>query len=314
MLVSLLGGPHCFSFWIRRHDAFETVSVLGAGQLEGLFPWSGGVSVVVHEFAHSYVNPAAEPHLNELGEAICRMKPRFQGSFGRTIRGLETEGFVHESLVRAIVIRYLDSTWGAFPARLQLARELKNGLFWMPELLGALETWEAQPGRRSGIESFMPAFTEFTRTYSLSIGSKAALARAGHTALPVLALWAVMAVAFSRRHKTGLNRLLTAGLILALWISLLEYILLGSRQGVAGIVLGFAFLGSALGLMGAGFRESVKTVRPFFLSSLFVLIGTPLLLSATLGGGFCAASGLAMIFHMPRTDRPMVRTESGGER
>jgi len=298
VFVSLLGGRGSFAFWVRDGAALEAICVTGAGR------WAGRESTVVHEFAHSYVNPAAAPYLKGFEEAVSRMKPHLSGDFMRTIEGLETAGFVHESLTRAAVIRYLHDEKGFLAARMALGREIKNGLFWMPELLKVMEDRQARHGLQAGGQDLMPAFEEFVQVYGANIKSNAALARAGNAALPVclalLGCWCVMLVVVSHRNKTQMSRLPVAGASLVLWTCVAEFIVLGNRSGLFGIVPGIAILLSALGVMAASLWRRPESDPPVLLSSLFVFTGVPLVLSASLAWGFCAAAGIALMLRMWR--------------
>jgi hypothetical protein len=126
MILSPLGGPGSFAFWVREGTTIEAISVTRATPSLWRAPWASGVLAAVHEFSHSYVNPAAEPYLAGLEAPIRTMYPSLTGPFATSMKGVETVGFVNESLTRAVTIRYLDSASGRLAARRQLARELRT--------------------------------------------------------------------------------------------------------------------------------------------------------------------------------------------
>lgn len=323
--LSMLGG---FGFWIREKDAFEAICLTGILQSKGDFQRKlhgyGAVTGIVHEFSHSYVNPAAEPYLQELTEAVDRMKSSLIGRFGEMARQEGTSGFVRESLVRAAVIRYHDSKSGYLTTHLHLGSEINNGLFWMPELLETLEVYEKRRDLNPDFHAYMPAIVEFFKDYSMKIESKATLARVANAMFPVyvallaaygLATWISSRRRPVRKIKTRWDWLFSFGLIYAIIVPLFEFLYLGNRPGLLAIVTGGALIMSAVLFMVMSHSRSGKTVlqglearhanfwpelyryirHPVRLSYLFVLIGAPLFLSAQLAWGFSALAVIALL-------------------
>ena len=120
---------------------------------------------VVHEFCHSYVNPLVYAHVSELEDAGTRMFPHVKDRMKRMAYG-NWQTMMHESVVRASVVRYMHATRGKAAARRQVRREINNGFLWMEELAELLEQYEANREQYPTFESFFPRIIELFNAYS----------------------------------------------------------------------------------------------------------------------------------------------------
>lgn len=128
-----------------------------------IFPDGQGYrSIIVHEFNHSFVNPAVAAHWKEFGGA----EPVFQAVAGKMQRMAygNAQTMVDESLVRAGVILYFQSA-GEDPHRnlLRIREEQRNGFVWMDELVGRLKTYEQERAKYPTFASYMPQIAAFYR-------------------------------------------------------------------------------------------------------------------------------------------------------
>lgn len=116
--------------------------------------------LIIHEFSHSFVNPAFARHKNEFASAgqvyervADQMRAEAYGS---------SDTMVIESLVRAAVIQYLESRGHESREVLnRIRREQGIGFVWMDELVDLLHQYASQRNRYPTFESFMPAVAQF---------------------------------------------------------------------------------------------------------------------------------------------------------
>lgn len=147
-------GPH-----IERADRrLELYSIVSLEDVDGgglPRPSRFTVELIVHEMAHSYVNPLVDRHAAALEPAMARifalvaedMRKQAYGSW--RIMG-------YESLVRAVTQLYVRRRYGDEAAD-RLAREDESvSFYWTAELAGEL----ARP-RRGSLESEMPRVVAF---------------------------------------------------------------------------------------------------------------------------------------------------------
>jgi hypothetical protein len=127
------------------------------------------VSTVIHEFAHSYANPYIYSHAAQFqaaGEKIFshnekRMKAQAYAHW-KTV--------MHESLVRACVVRYMLATEGIKASENQVRHERGRGFAWVGDLSNLLEEYESDRGRYPTFESFMPRVIAFFNDYAAGLG------------------------------------------------------------------------------------------------------------------------------------------------
>jgi hypothetical protein len=85
---------------------------------------------------------------------------------------------MHESLVRASVVRYEHDRGGQAAADREIAAQVGLGFHWMPELAALLADYEASRDEHPEFESFFPRvvafFDEYAPGFSDRMGAKAA--------------------------------------------------------------------------------------------------------------------------------------------
>jgi hypothetical protein len=336
VFISPLGGGNCYAFWVPTEDGIESIAVIGVWQTDrqGKPEFPGGlVSVTVHELAHAYMNPTVDHYLDELTGAVERMGPWLTGRFGEMVRNEGTAGFMHESLTEAATICYLEHTKGTFAARRQLVSNLRNGVFWMPELLATLEQYEARRDSFPAFQAYMPEVVEFFEAYSSRIRSKAAVARASLPLYAVLlGLYLMVAWLPARRWlttmaKTRWDRVVPFGLLYAVVGPVFEFVALGNRPGLPSLVIGAVLLLAATlivrrfdsqpgGSTPSDTQAEIASHRPRYLpaslqlSCLLVVIGAPLMLSARLSWIISAIAVVAMLLQA-RACRAAVMSPDG---
>lgn len=113
------------------------------------------VPLVVHELCHTYTNPLVDRHESAL-------KPAGEKLFASSARQMERQAYgtwktvMYETLVRAMVVRYMRDTFGAEAGARQADLEARKGFTWVPALAAALDAYAADRTKYPTIDDFMP--------------------------------------------------------------------------------------------------------------------------------------------------------------
>jgi len=179
LVPGLLTGGNCYGCTLKLPDGDEEVyAVIGA------WLWDQGgtptfdksiVSTVIHEFAHSYVNPIVYAHADELEKAGKNI-------FSQNKKRMKAQAYgnwtvvMYESLVRACVVRYMLASEGIKASEKQVRYERGRGFAWVGDLSNLLEEYESDRERYPTFESFMPRVIAFFNDYAEGLGKREAAA------------------------------------------------------------------------------------------------------------------------------------------
>ncbi|MHC4957255.1 MAG: DUF4932 domain-containing protein [Planctomycetota bacterium] len=140
--LGLLNGRNNYGTSIRFPDGSEEIRpVLGAYTFDkaGLpIPTETTELLLIHEFAHAYVNSVTEPFRDKLAPAGKVIYPRV-ATLMQPMAYAEWQTVVNESIVRACVVRNMRTRVDGFAARRQRDADIALGFAWMPELLHLIE-------------------------------------------------------------------------------------------------------------------------------------------------------------------------------
>ncbi len=164
VLIGLGNGPGNYGPKFRDAAGAEQLyAVLGTWLLDGdgqpVFNDSV-VSTVVHEFNHSFVNHHVYAHREELRAAGERLFPLVAQQMRRQAYG-SWPTMLHESLVRAAVVRYQREHRGEVAEAMEIALQEQRGFLWMGELAALLGEYEAARDRYPDFGAFFPRLIEF---------------------------------------------------------------------------------------------------------------------------------------------------------
>jgi hypothetical protein len=136
-------------------------------------PDQGYLSTIIHEFNHSFVNPAVDAHWKDFSGA----EPVYTAvadQMGRMAYG-DSKTMVYESLVRAAVIVYFQQSGEDSPKNLKRIREEQRyGFFWMDQLVEKLKLYEAQRVQYPTFGSYLPQVALFYRDLAKRASAEAA--------------------------------------------------------------------------------------------------------------------------------------------
>jgi hypothetical protein len=163
VVPALMNGGGNYGPSLRAEDGREEMyAILGVWQIDAEKQPSFDdrfLPTLVHEFAHSYVNPlvARFPALDKAGDTVygpvkAKMLSQAYGN-GHTL--------VCESLVRASTARYIFAHGGATPARAAVREEEGRSFLWTGELYDLLGTYESDREHYASLDQFMPKIAAF---------------------------------------------------------------------------------------------------------------------------------------------------------
>lgn len=140
-------------------------AIVSGGRFEGrmLTYSSDYVSILIHEFNHSFVNYILETknYKNELkpaGEKILEAvrQPMADQAYGNW------ETIINESIVRAAVVVYVkENGFSDAEIKAEYKDLMKRRFLWTPELVALLETYQANRKQYPSFESFYPKIVKF---------------------------------------------------------------------------------------------------------------------------------------------------------
>ena len=172
--LGLLNGGNCYGAGAQAGktpgaaDSFDEIySVLGVWSVdEAGRPQFGEevCDIIVHEFAHSYINPLVDAHAPALAPAgkklfslvESRMRPQAYGTW---------QAVMYESLVRACEVSYLLAVSGPKAAERKTADNRMRGFAWTGALAELFGEYEKNRAAYPTFDSFMPRIAEFFDAY-----------------------------------------------------------------------------------------------------------------------------------------------------
>jgi len=139
----------------------ELVQVLGVHGPGGTLPIDDDLtSLLVHEMAHSYINPVFAKHRDQLAAAGATLYPRVERQM-RQQAYADWVTMLNESAVRATVALYLRERKGDAASASAVQREQRNGFLWTADLVEVLRTFQHDPAHHADLDGYMPAIVAF---------------------------------------------------------------------------------------------------------------------------------------------------------
>ena len=171
LFLGMLNGPNCYGVRLLAGDKQEMYCILGVWACDGKgvpqFPKTV-LPTVVHEFCHSYVNPFVIKYAGDFEKAGKKIYIRVEKKMKRQAYG-NWQTMVHESIVRACVVRYRRANEGIFAAISEILQQGKLGFVWTDKLANLLEEYEKQRETYATFEAFMPKVIQFFNDYAAEL-------------------------------------------------------------------------------------------------------------------------------------------------
>lgn len=172
------GGGNYGPRLVHSDGRMDLFSIIGCWTHDGVgnptYPLDKGyLSTIIHEFNHSFVNPAVAEHWKEFSGAeqiythvAAQMQQMSYGS---------AQTMVDESLVRAAVIIYFQDAGEDSRKNLKRIREeQRNGFFWMDRLVDSLKRYESLRAQYPTFTSYVPQIALFYSEFAPHVASEAA--------------------------------------------------------------------------------------------------------------------------------------------
>lgn len=154
----LIEGTWSFSLHVQRGDTLELVAVLGLWKLDDKnLPIIDelGIATLVHEMAHSYVNPVLDAHAKELEKPMSALFAYVAPQM-REAAYPSWKLFANEQVVRATTVLYLRDRKGAQAAADATRDEMHRSFLWTAELADTLAAARKSGGPHA-LEAYVPA-------------------------------------------------------------------------------------------------------------------------------------------------------------
>lgn len=167
LVLSTLNGPCNYGPKFSGDSRSELYCICGIpGQQRDGSPAISShiVPTIIHEFCHSYANPVADQHADELAEPAGRLFAQVAQDMRSHAYG-SWETMMRESLVRASVIRYLAAYEGEAAAQRQIEEDVATGFLWIGRLSELFEEYEASRDEYPTLDSFAPRIVAFFQEY-----------------------------------------------------------------------------------------------------------------------------------------------------
>lgn len=163
LALGLVNGGCCYGARVQLGQEEELYCILGVWNCDKDGQPQFGRDVldtVAHEFCHSYVNPHVYARSAELSAAGTKLYRKAQARMQRMAYG-NWQTMLHESVVRAAVVRYVNATQGREAAARQVGKEVARGFPWVEKLSELLAEYETKRGQYPAFAAFMPRIVEF---------------------------------------------------------------------------------------------------------------------------------------------------------
>lgn len=157
VVPGLLTGTHNMGVRATLPDGTQQFyQVLGIHAADGL-PTTDDASValLVHEMAHSYVNPLVATHRAALEAAGTRLYALVEEPMKKQAYGT-WKTFVDESIVRAVVVIYLLDRKGKEAANTEARQQISLAFRWTPQISKVLIRYQAERATYADFAAFMP--------------------------------------------------------------------------------------------------------------------------------------------------------------
>jgi uncharacterized protein DUF4932 len=162
VVPGLLNGPNNFGSHATTGSTLEMYQVLGVSDVD-----SAGipkiddttVALLVHEMAHSYINPVFDQHLGAFEKARVVIYPLVEKAM--RAQAYDSHAMINESGVRAVTVLYMSDRRGPQAAADATRAEVRRSFVWMPDLVELFRQYKKDRATYPDLEAFMPVVAKF---------------------------------------------------------------------------------------------------------------------------------------------------------
>lgn len=154
-----------------REELYQVVALEDLDADELPRPSDRTIQLLVHELAHSYVNPLLDANYEKFRAALEPIyrwveKPMRKQAYGNA----QTLG--NESLVRAITVLYVRDRRGPAQGDRAAQEETRRSFYWVGDLSKLLEQYRSDRGTYESFQAFLPQMVSFyeklSQTYAVN--------------------------------------------------------------------------------------------------------------------------------------------------
>ncbi len=164
LVLSAINGGSSYGATFMRPDASaEVYSIIGMHQYDqkGMPVFTDFVfALIVHEFAHSYVNPLVLGSQDLLKNSVSRLFQLYRDQMKASAYGT-WQIMACETLVRAVVQLYLRDQNRPGDAARHLEKMKQRGFAWVGKLADLLERYRKQRPKQDDLKPFLPQLAAF---------------------------------------------------------------------------------------------------------------------------------------------------------
>lgn len=162
-VAALLNGPN--GYGPRMFDPASTGEIycligVTRADADGVPDLGNPISLLVHEFSHSFVNPLIDSYYSQIDTAGSRLFEATRDQMRAQAYG-NGSTVLKESLVRAATARYAYEHDGPAPADQSIAYEVSRAFLWTGEFSVVLSEYERDRERFPTLDSYMQRVCDF---------------------------------------------------------------------------------------------------------------------------------------------------------
>jgi hypothetical protein len=166
VVPALLNGGAQYGVSFRapngHEDAYAVIGIYKTDVLGHARFDDDDVQNVVHEFAHTFVKAHVEANMGPLDSAAKVFWPRIADKMRQAAYG-ESQTFVHEQVVRALVVRYLAAHRGSEAAAREITTQTDAGFLLTAQLAELFTEYEGNRARYGTLAALMPRIVDVFR-------------------------------------------------------------------------------------------------------------------------------------------------------
>ncbi|MHA2039157.1 MAG: DUF4932 domain-containing protein [Promethearchaeota archaeon] len=151
-----LGGG--FAVWIGDENDTHLYSIVRTWGIQNNMPYFGTpiniVEIVLHEFAHGFVNPIVDAHMDQF-EAYSDLYLVVEDNMTQMLYS-NWQAMLHETFVRAFTAWFINEEYGEVKAKERLDLEEKRGFYFIRDIYNSYVEFMEKRNQYSTFDHFIP--------------------------------------------------------------------------------------------------------------------------------------------------------------
>lgn len=170
VVPALLNGPNNYGSAMKTEAGETFYAIIGIDpEYDTQNRKARKVSIIVHEFMHSFVNPMVDRHVAELNPAADRLFPAVREQLYKSGYN-NPHTMLYETLVRAATALYVLDTSGEAAFRREVRNQQRLGFPWMNDLTDRMVSERAKYAGAWTFERSFPEYIKVLNAYPTAAG------------------------------------------------------------------------------------------------------------------------------------------------